>query len=503
MTGQRLKKLIFLIGFSLLLVFTCLFYTSLEHTGDEALALIVPDALLQMEESHVTDIDMLRFHGEPAAVDVQHDRVYIPISDVNVPISGLSSLLPGCKLYILEDEAAASIEESIRLNRPLSLIAVRGSAYQRFELILSPFPVMRMDSRSSRLNWDERTMYAGSYSLFSPGEGSSVASGSAEWIDRGATSATLPKKPLRLMPKKLNGSDMKVDFLDLGQDDEWVLNALGFDDTKLREVFAMEFWNRYIADESNGCFNMSEGRWIELVLDGQYHGLYYLQRYIDDDYLPINKDTDLIFKGMHMLQGERLVDNYEVVWSPYSTEQSYAILSSALNFENASEISLPSFMDFQALVDLTSGSDNIKFKNCYYILRPNSEGGYTLYLLPWDTDMSFGLCYNGTLYYDYDRSLNNSLQRQEYETMLQQYPDLAQRYAAHWQQLRETCLKQECIFPIFTDIKATLDSSGALLRDYERWGYIHGDADTYEQLFVFTKERLALMDARLLSKNEE
>ncbi len=504
MSGQRLLKTIFFICFSLMLLLVCIFYLDLERHAGTELATISPQALEELEQGRVLDMAMLRLHGEAMAADTGSGTLYMPADEAalrdGVQLSGLSCMAPGVKLYILEDEAYAAPQEAIAANRPFGLIAVKGGSYQRIELVLTPFPVLNMQAVSSRLNWDERTMYAGSYSLF---DGTAAPdTGRAEWIDRGATSATLPKAPFRFCPKKLNGSDMKVELLDLGSDDEWVLNALGFDDTKLREVFAMQFWNRYIADEERGSFNMSEGRWVELVLNGRYHGLFYLQRYIDADYLPIDREKDLMFKGLHSLEAETLEENYEIVWSPYSQQESYRLLDACLNFRDGCGISAESFLDFQCLLDLISGRDNNSFKNCYYVLQPEGDG-YSMKLVPWDTDMSFGLCYNGALYYNYELSVNTDMLRIEYGTMQQNVPGFEQMREARWRQLREEAMNCETIFPMFEAIKAELDASGALIRDFERWGYIHGGVDEYEQLFKFTEERLAFLDEHILGGGAE
>jgi hypothetical protein len=60
---------------------------------------------------------------------------------------------------------------------------------------------------------------------------------------RGKTSQMFPKKGWNLSLVKENNSPYKTTLFGLREDDDWKLNALYPDGTKVREALAMELWN--------------------------------------------------------------------------------------------------------------------------------------------------------------------------------------------------------------------------------------------------------------------
>jgi hypothetical protein len=88
--------------------------------------------------------------------------------------------------------------------------------------------------------------------------------------------------------------------------------------------------------------------------------------------------------------------------------------------------------------------DNMQ-KNIFYLLR-KTENGYRMYLLPWDTDMSWGTVWRdeaGGFVYDFEASRQNVTLRQEYEWMQTFHPNLDQQMAKRWQELRKDLLTME------------------------------------------------------------
>ena len=58
-----------------------------------------------------------------------------------------------------------------------------------------------------------------------------------------------------------------MDFLGLEADDDWILNSLVIDDTRLREKTVMDLWNNGAANEEYN-YKMSTGKYVELINDG-------------------------------------------------------------------------------------------------------------------------------------------------------------------------------------------------------------------------------------------
>ena len=82
--------------------------------------------------------------------------------------------------------------------------------------------------------------------------------------------------------------------------------------------------------------------------------------------------------------------------------------------------------------------------------------------------------------------------RDEYGQLKELYPDLDERIAERYRQLRSTVLSEEYIEKNIAYIQSRIENSGAPARDAQRWEY-EKDKDT-EKLCLYICERLAVMD---------
>ena len=74
----------------------------------------------------------------------------------------------------------------------------------------------------------------------------------------------------------------------MGADDDWILNSLTMDDTRIREKLFMDLWNLNV-EKTDYNFKMSTGEFVEVVMNGKYYGLCLLQRRLDAKYLELEK----------------------------------------------------------------------------------------------------------------------------------------------------------------------------------------------------------------------
>ena len=94
---------------------------------------------------------------------------------------------------------------------------------------------------------------------------------------RGSTSQTLsPKKPYSIETRDAAGEDLGVSLLGLPEEADWVLIAPYSDKSLMRDVLAFEVARR------TGAY-ASRTRFVELVLNGQYEGVYVLAEKIKRD----------------------------------------------------------------------------------------------------------------------------------------------------------------------------------------------------------------------------
>jgi hypothetical protein len=136
-----------------------------------------------------------------------------------------------------------------------------------------------------------------------------------------------------------------------------------------------------------------------------------------------------------------------------------------------------------------------QYNNIFHVLR-KTETGYDYFLLPWDTDMSFGVTWKlgEGFCYDYDESLAAIGCRIEADGEMLENPDYAQKATEHWHTMRQTVFEEQALLARVDALYDQLLPTGALTREKLRWPeYYHG-ADTVENMKYFISDRLAYLD---------
>ena len=404
----------------------------------------------------------------------------------------------GWKLYFLENAAIRDIPGALETSRPLKLIVTDGSRYRRINVVVTTLPVLYLEQESEYTRKKEgkkQEILVGSYLLFGKGAGYDayqMESGHVEWHKRGHTSKLFEKCPWKLSLKDETGEKENRNFLGLGSDDDWILNSMVQDDTKVREISEIQFWNRYLAGSATP-YPMSGAEYVELIVDGDYRGLYLLQRRVDRKYLNLDKESDILFKGVNTWEADTLAEGYEIVYSPFDTEETYEALEDVLEAEGWNGIDLDSFLETSLYLNYFAARDNRAYKNMFYVLRWE-DGRYVLYFVPWDTDMSMGIKWDEIFLYNYDETMETLQQRLEYPEMEQLYPDLARRLSDRWSARRTSTYTEENILGLLKTNIRLVNASGAYYRDNQRWGMHYDGADDQEQLLRWARERLDVLD---------
>lgn len=433
---------------------------------------------------------------EKAAVDVEESRIYVSYN-AETDSGSLKVSNPFCAVFFAEDEAFNDMPKAIEEGHAFKLVVMNGKRhYMSYDVIFTTLPVMRMYVENYRARLDGRDEAMGTMTLWNADDSEmgnySTFTTDLCWHIRGGSTAGQVKKSLKLSLCDSKGQNKNVSLLGLGSDDDWILNAMTMDDTKLKEKFTMDIWNQiFTQNEQNK--KMSAGEYVELVLDGKYNGLYLLQRRIDSKYIEA-KENDILLKGFSNRLREILQVAYEIKSSPLTNEQTYEYLERIRFEQDAKLLSLSNFIDVNILLQFGSMLDNVDYKNMFYLISEN-EGIQTVTLIPWDTDMSYGVTWSNGIDYDYDLSLNMAVRRMEYESVNEIYPDLDNRIAARWQQLRESDFTYEWLKEQLQAIQKELQESGAFEREYSRWERRYGEKDTWGAMEMYIEERLAWLDA--------
>lgn len=495
MTNKRILRVI-LFGISLLVFLgAALFYG--ERAKGTCLGLPLMDSAPEESRYEYRDYSTeLRFFGHKAAVDTQSSTIYIS-QDLNAGTRAED--LPGKltlegslrKMYLLRDPMLEDLAGAAAEGYPFSVIIPSGKTFMRYRLVLTTLPVLRIEDPDRTELTEKEILVHGSLCLWNPRDtdagGYSVKKTDVRWKLRGHTATVMPKKSYKLTLEKKSGIKRNLSLLGLGSDDDWILNPMSLDDSKVKEKFVQALWNE-LAGESQWDEDMSQGGYCELVLNGSYRGLYLLQRRVDRKYLNLQKGQILLKAGSPITVTAGEQGSYEAKYSPFSQEESQALLQGLYRQGLSEALDLENYADISIFTQLGFLQDNVGFRNLFCLLTPEEEG-YRLSYILWDTDMSFGMCQD--FVYDYEKSTQSVLLRYEHDTLLQSHPDLDQQIAQRWFALRQGLLSEAHMEQLLESIEEELNASGALARDAAKWGLYIGSEKPVSR---FLRDRLRFLD---------
>ena len=413
----------------------------------------------------------------------------------------LKSALPAYDLYFLWEEGFENLQESIRYGCKFTLYAIDAQGnYSSYYVIFTTLPVLEMHGECTGIDERERELYYGEMTFWEPKSEKKnrlpVQKSQIEWHVRGYSSMSFLKKSLRLSLKDENGEGENLSLAGLSVDDDYILNPMWFDDVKVREKLAIDLWNE-MAEQKNSSLKMSGGEYCEVIINGKYEGLRLLQNKIEKKYLKLDTE-DMLLKGQNVNPsvGRKLQEAYEVIYSA-DEQAAYEAMGGLFTEQDFSSLDLENWIDTQLLILFGNMKDNLNYKNIYYVLK-EADGKDKLSMIPWDTDMSFGVYWiDGSGFQYVPESVEIIEYRMEYEALKSQYPDLDERMAKRWRELRQNVFSAENILGKIDAYRYTALMSGAADRDFNMLGwYSWGGQDTPENLKIYIENRLDILDKK-------
>jgi len=443
----------------------------------------------------------LLYNGQRAPVDVQTSTIYIA-QDIE-PGTKASDLLGSLKivssrhrLIFAPDKAFRNLAEAVTGNHEFRLYVIDHSGeYMEYNVVFTTLPVLRIGGEFFDYDQKGREINRGDLCLWTPDDPDSgrysVKESDVHWHIRGGSSANQEKTPWRLSLKKKDGTNKNLSMVGMGSDDDWFLNPMILDDTKLKEQLFIQLWNRR-ADQTDWNVPMSKGEYVEVVMNGTYMGLFQLQRRIDGKFLMLDTE-DVLLKGGGGWDAPSPQVAYEIVHSHLPEMDTYGLMDAFFQEQDPDFVNPDNFLDVNLFLQSAAAVDNTNHANMFYLLK-QTEAGYRLHLLPWDTDMSWGVVWQDGFAYDFADSLQKTALRREYYWMKKFYPDLDRQMAQRWFELRETLLTMKTVTAILEQEQSVLDASGAQKRDTNCWGLYYGGDDSLENLYKNIEARFEWLD---------
>lgn len=317
----------------------------------------------------------------------------------------------------------------------------------------------------------------------------------------GSSSASLPKKSIRLSFSEIspgnNDRKRSMDLLGLRSDDDWILYAAAGDPEKVRNAFCNELWSTgCAADNEFGVAAGIRGAWTELIVNGDYRGVYWLTFPLDSLQLSLDSN-DFYYRGdsyidtdAKMLEeasgSETVVGGWEfrgpkenpaVGAARWSALAGYfhAIWDGAdtLNLWTDEHTYLPNLIDYYLFVNLINGKDNYS-KNLNLVFYTEQDGTSVCLFVPWDMDLTWGNQYAPESDWHIrpyahptdDRFLARSLLIPTLRTLRE---DINAQYLARWQVLRSGAWSDDALNAKLDTYEQQLFGSGAMERESSRW----------------------------------
>ena len=354
---------------------------------------------------------------------------------------------------------------------------------------------------------------------------------------RGAATTIFPKKGFRMKLKTTSvGENKRPDttmLLNLRQDDDWILYAGYNDQEKVRNVFATNLWKASQAKHNEfGVDNGVEYKYVELIMNDKYHGLYALTYPVDEIQLGLEMGMEgyreFIFKkadwgGIDTYELKTDMSEPKIAWAELKefydtmqTGQDAEKVREMMDMANAIDMHLFLEMvlntDIANIVpkgwvnDMVSAGNVGDTKNLYLTAKKQGKKYVWLYT-PWDSDLTFGnIC--TTEEPNIEEGLCYMIPQNDYEVMsdavwkLKMLGDekIEDELSSRYKELRMGAWSDEKIREMVEEYEAKIYASGAFRRDQERWpeGSYNDAAEGLEKFQQYVLTRLHALDEKYL-----
>lgn len=470
----------------------------------------------------------LCFEGEELACDREQMIFYLPVDmDLEEWEAGtFSNVDDSIEILPMKDYTLLDKQETVAQGLQIPFLAWNreGGTCRKVYVVFTGLPVVKMETTA---DLDIDTVFAGAVSFYE-------ACGQEDWVltsvfeahERGQTTRAYPKKGYRVNLVDVTSTGIsrknKQSVLGMRKSDSWIFYAIYSDGTKVRDKFNTELWAGIGAEDTPyDAYFGTKMKYVELVVNGEYRGLYGIFEPVDKTQLAITDEEYLYKRTYGRALSQELFDSAGP--DDYLTVLGMEIKGKKGNGTSLDWKQLRQFIaiteeedeefaqDAQQLLDLDNvadiwiylqflyGEDNI-YKNMFFAFKKDTDGyqGYKLYLVPWDTDLTWGNVYVDSKEELYVKWAPENADRYLEWPLLDRLIELdvggiRERIKDRWTELRSGILSEESMNEIFIECTHQVQDSGAFTRDATRWPDSRHDAD-YDGMKQFMKERTEFLD---------
>jgi hypothetical protein len=537
-----MKRVVLIVNV-LLLAFICVFYiVKIDQNQYINCKIGTPKVIHKIEtNANLTTENILQnliFNGESLPYDTESSTFYLPLSmdDESWEFGEFTSGDESVTILFTEDFKTVDKLDAIANNQSFTFIAFTNEEYRYYNLVFTGLPIMNITINEGNLDDSAQI----DMSLYSAKTKSNwVKTSMANIRVRGNTSREFPKKAYKLELTKFDNTgntvSNKMSLLNMRKDNDWILYAMYNDESKIRDKLSIDIWSQFGAnDNSFSCDYGTKLEYVELVVNGEYYGIYGLMEPVDAKKLGVKTASDAsgqeyIYKRKipYVLSLDEFIEDSDIITrcgfelkglSNYGqiSLQSWQPLINFIRVNSLSDekyikeidqtIDINSVTNAWLYLQIISGMDH-RAKNMYYVAKMTSSG-IRLFFVPWDLDLTWGNVSKGEEYPPLYTAFEPEILTEEvnWETG-QRVIDLnvdnsVSLVKDKWNTLRSSILTDDSLTKQIEALENTVVNSGAMKRDEVRWPDAAHTYD-YSSLKQYALDKMEYLDTYFATLGEE
>lgn len=367
-----------------------------------------------------------------------------------------------CALYLQKDDALEDKQDAIAQGRRFKVWFVTEDTYAISEMVFTGLPMVCIRSEAGKLSVGYGK---GNIVVHNPDDKDIITMSvkeSAIETKINHNSGTISFK----LYKKQYDQERDLSLLGLGKRTSWKLYPVYEKDNALAsEIVANYVWNCICAEET-----LQRGmEYAEVIVDGEYKGLYYLAPKVGKGYLGLGEE-DRAYECEEALEdGTRL---YEVIGDQDTRQNREALAGYEALWQEESEdfaqIDIQNYIDYNIYLQAACAVQNSVEE--HYVIARKQDGIYKFYKMPERSKFIFGL-YPSRIGWQSVFATENIMEDAEYARLAGRMEDIWPRTAAKWEELRQNGLSTDRLLSAACFYEQRLADSGYITREEEPGAY--------------------------------
>ena len=456
----------------------------------------------EREESEEPLVTRLFCNGAEAAYDAESNTFYCTLGLENgeewpeIKLTTAKNVGGGLTLCFVDDYAYDACADAIREGYAYQIMAYTDEAYSYSDVVFTGLPILSLHTAEEITTEDTPAALNLAF-----GNGERLEVNARTHLRGNASLVRLDKHSYKVEFTRTEDGKQKIpqNVPGLGQTDEIILLAMGFDPNMVRDRLSWSMIERiWPKDEA---FAPVGREYVEVFVNDAYQGAYLMM-------VPFDRRAEIEKAGAGSAQrdslyrsviaavdkGRPIDEGYELFIAP-DAENPFAGLQTYLRLDSgemddetfcreaAAHIDVPSLMRYTLLVQGMALCDNI-FNNMY-VWAHETAAGVVYRFIPWDMDLSWEK--EPGAYWDC--WMIDALACRVIELDVS---GARAELAAQWRRMSEAGFTIDTVREELALYQHELTDSGAFLRDAERWGKEQDEMDV-SQIEAVAEYRFELL----------